>query len=210
MNKRQTGLLKQDMKAWERHIDLPQDFFRDGSIVVCEDKNLAVDISEKIRALDHADSQETAYRLGEMLNSKTRETTWRVDCSLMWRGAPGSLLYNVTGNVEFFPRTAKGLPPGFPPTVEHVLAIKRGPLVASWVSNIPHLKIHDHWIHSLRVETRPEFRRQGLGKAVVSALLEHIAEEDGSALWVCKATNIPSLSLALSLGFVLHFVRVGK
>jgi len=218
--------LESDLRAWETHLEqswcLPASFWRqglvshlpsganraiwtaEGGIIECEDEVLARQIATVIEAWSGRDHGSLLSAVGAVLRRKLPETSYMVDASLNWRGAPGSLAGLILNEVEPVLPGAEGLP-DLPEEVEHVFAIRIGGRIASWVSNIPVLKIGDHWLYGLRVETHRDYRRKGLGKAVVSALLEHIAAEEGSALWVCKADNEASFRMALSLGFAIHF-----
>ncbi len=57
---------------------------------------------------------------------------------------------------------------------------------------------------ALGVYTAPRYRRLGLGRAVVSALIEHIVRDRKRVpLWYVSPVNGPSLALAQTLGFEL-------
>jgi len=106
--------------------------------------------------------------------------------------------------------------------VEHVFAVKTSavsarhlssvPIVegsalsrsgcASFAHNRPSLESGGYRFHALGAVTHPDYRHQGLGKAVVSALVDHIASEGGVAPWNCDGLNIPSVRLARAVGFV--------
>ena len=66
------------------------------------------------------------------------------------------------------------------------------------------LEVGGHRFHAVGVGTHPDHRGKGLGKAVVSALVEHVVSEGGIALWNCDSENAASLALARSVGFVEH------
>ncbi len=60
----------------------------------------------------------------------------------------------------------------------------------------------DHYLDKVGAATDPRFRRLGLGRAVTSALVEHIEQErQKHPLWVVNPGNNPSLALARALGF---------
>jgi len=82
-----------------------------------------------------------------------------------------------------------------------------GSVIAAHAWNIPGLKADDRRLHAIGVYVRQEHRGRGLGKAVVSALLEHIASEGGVALWSADVTNPASLRLAAAVGFVDHVFK---
>jgi hypothetical protein len=53
----------------------------------------------------------------------------------------------------------------------------------------------------IAVNTRPQFRRQGWGRSVVSALSGHLIESDRIPLYVVSEENMASSQLAESVGF---------
>ena len=227
INSTEEGVLAQDIAAWEAHLlrkwRLPERAFAQGhvsyhrsndtravwrpggGVVSCQDTGLGADLAAALRLSDCVHSHDTLRRIGNVFSRRGMAGSWLVDCSLLWRRSSGPLPCVSAENIRFIDRTSNEIGAGLPEEVEHVLAILRDAAVASWVSNIPVLKVRDHWIHALRVETIPGWRRQGLAKRVVSAMLDHLASEKATALWVCKATNVASLHLARSLGFVHHF-----
>ena len=84
---------------------------------------------------------------------------------------------------------------------DHIFAIREGGVLASRAWNRPS-RIGEHRFHAFGAYTRREHQGKGLAKVVTAALLEHVVSEGGIALWSVLATNIPSLRLARSLGFV--------
>jgi GNAT superfamily N-acetyltransferase len=88
--------------------------------------------------------------------------------------------------------------------VERLCAIREGSQVAAFSFGRRALQVEEHWLYAVGVRTRPDHRRRGLGRAVVSAVLAQIAAEEGAALWNCDVTNEASLRLAQSVGFAEH------
>jgi len=58
---------------------------------------------------------------------------------------------------------------------------------------------------ALGVAVKPEHRRKGYGKAVVSAATRQVVEEAGLALWNARANNVASLTLCQALGYEKFF-----
>jgi predicted GNAT family acetyltransferase len=54
------------------------------------------------------------------------------------------------------------------------------------------------------VETVPEYRRRGYGKAVVSAVTETLLSRDITPVYSCSVTNIASAKTAKSVGYQLY------
>jgi ribosomal protein S18 acetylase RimI-like enzyme len=218
--------VEHDLRAWEQELarrwGLPCDFLRqghirhqpsdenraiwspDGGVILCRDENIAKGVADAIGMHTADGYARLLSKLRHTLREKMSAASCRIDVSLYRGGSPCSLFNKVSESVQVLPPGAEGLP-DLPAEVEHVFAIRIGSVIASWASNIPQLKVDDHWLHSVGIGTHPHHRRKGLGKSVVSALVEHIAAEGGAALWVCEADNVPSLGLASSLGFIVHF-----
>ena len=89
-----------------------------------------------------------------------------------------------------------------PPEFRHILGIRDGDRVASWAFACPAVDMYGEPFHSVGVTTHEDYRRRGLGKAVVLAILDRIAEDGTVATWECRADNVPSYKLAVSCGFV--------
>jgi predicted GNAT family acetyltransferase len=51
------------------------------------------------------------------------------------------------------------------------------------------------------VDTHPDFRRRGFGKAVVSAMTEALLKQGRIPVYRCSEDNIASLRLAQSVGY---------
>ena len=92
---------------------------------------------------------------------------------------------------------------------EHVFAISDGSEIVSRAMNRPDLEVDGRRFHAVGVGTHPDYRGKGLGKAVVSALVEHIVSEGGIALWNSDSENTVSLALARSVGFIEHLWVLG-
>ena len=60
--------------------------------------------------------------------------------------------------------------------------------------------IHDRQLE-IGIETRPEFRGQGLAQITCSALIDYCRENDFEPVWSCRLENTGSFSLAQKLGF---------
>lgn len=61
---------------------------------------------------------------------------------------------------------------------------------------------YENVVADIGVETAPEYRKQGYGKAVVSAVTKHMLMNAGEALYKCDPANIASRATAQSVGFV--------
>ena len=63
----------------------------------------------------------------------------------------------------------------------------------------------DDWVGFRSIEVSPEHRRQGLGAAVMDALLEWGAERGATTAYLqVLGDNAPALALYAGLGFVTH------
>lgn len=60
--------------------------------------------------------------------------------------------------------------------------------------------IHDRQLE-IGIETRPEFRGQGLAQLTCSALIDYCRENDFEPIWSCRLENTGSFRLAQKLGF---------
>jgi len=89
-----------------------------------------------------------------------------------------------------------------PPEFRHILGIRDGDTVASWAFARPMFDVYGDTFHSVGARTHESYRRRGLGKSVVLAILDRIAEDGTLATWECRADNVPSYKLAMSCGFV--------
>jgi len=227
MNDTESTAIAQDMKELEAYLfgkwGLPEDSLRRrpvarlrsdsaqavwssmGGVVSCEDARLGSALVHVIQSSPDPLSPDIEKCSAELFADLGMDVSLMVDHSLLWRGPFRPLAGAPIEGIEFIARDSKAIGTELPAEVEHVLAIQKDSAVACWASNIPILNVGNHWIHSIEVVTMPLYRRQGLAKRVVSALLGHLASEDAAGLWVCKSFNIPSLNLALSLGFVYHF-----
>jgi GNAT superfamily N-acetyltransferase len=87
------------------------------------------------------------------------------------------------------------------PKTEHVLGIRDGSVVLSCTNIMLLFQSNGSRFYSVGVRTHPDHRRKGLGRAVVSAMLEHILSQGDIAVWQCAAANLPSIMMARSLGF---------
>jgi len=217
---------QRDLQAWEQDLatrwNLPADFLsRDpvatavcggdravwsarGGTVACADASMRDRIAELLEPRVDCGEPVALAGLLDILARELPLLRCRIDVSLYCSGAPKAANRSSIYEVEMLSREASGLD-DIPDAVEHVSAIRDRDRVWSWASNIPALQVGDHWLHSVGVGTHPDQRRKGLATAVTAALMEHIASEGGAAIWVCEARNVPSLSLALKLGFQWHF-----
>ncbi len=69
------------------------------------------------------------------------------------------------------------------------------------VSVASHFLFEEDRIAAAGVLTHPDFRRQGWGKAVVSAVLQWALDREWIVEWSTTGTNLGSLGIANSLGF---------
>jgi ribosomal protein S18 acetylase RimI-like enzyme len=115
---------------------------------------------------------------------------------------PVSAAIEVVHPDEFF--TDGDYPEGY----EHVFIVRDGSEVVAHAVNRRSLDAGGYQFHAIGVGVREAYRRRGLGRAVVSALVAHIASEGGVALWSADVTNIASCRLARSVGFVDHVFKL--
>lgn len=54
----------------------------------------------------------------------------------------------------------------------------------------------------IAVMTKPEYRRQGWGQSVVSAMVQYLIDNGRTPLYAVSETNQPSVQLATSVGFI--------
>lgn len=81
------------------------------------------------------------------------------------------------------------------------LCLKVRDITLSHASIIRMFDADNSCYYSVSVKTHPDHRRKGLGRAVVSAMLDRIADMRGVAIWECRVDNTASLKMARSLGF---------
>ena len=177
---------------------------RKGGVVSCESAELAKDISTVIRQSGFSLSHACIGGIYDILRRNVDIIKLRTDLSFLRLSTPRPATESAASRVYLVHAGTAGLPTDLLETVEHIYAIKDGSRVVSWASNIQVLNQPGRRLYSLRVETHPEHRRRGFGKAVVVAMLNHLAAENAAALWVCDANNVASIGLATSLGFVSH------
>ena len=175
-----------------------------GGVICCESDELANVLSAMIQRSRIPPIDAYLNRIYEALRAAFDIVELRTDLSLIRPVSPVHLDNTIAKEAHLVSTGTAGLPADLPGTVEHVYAITHGSRVVSWVTNIQVLNHSDYRLHSLRVETHPEYRREGYGKAVVAAMLNHLAAEDGAALWVCNADNAQSIAFAATMGFVSH------
>lgn len=130
----------------------------------------------------------------------------RLDVSLYCYGSPALLKGNWQENIEML-YLGDSSSDDFVPSTEHIFAIRLGSVIVAYAYNVPQLNVDDHWFHAVGVWTHANYRNQGLGKAVTSALVEHIASENGVALWNSDVRNIASIKLSRSVGFT-EYLRI--
>ncbi len=176
-----------------------------GGVVSCEDARTGLALANVLQSSADPLSPDIERRSAELFADLGMDASLMVDHSLLWRGSCRPVAGTRAESVAFIARDSAAIGTELPAEVEHVLAIQRDSTVACWVSNIPILYAGDHSVHSVEVATMPAYRRQGLARCAVSAMLNHLASENATVLWVCKSLNVPSLNLALALGFVYHF-----
>jgi len=189
----------------------------DGGVVACTETTLAVRIAAVIAGHQGKWSEIVFSALREALGPGLAEAS-SLDVLLYCSTASIALRNEWWDPVEMLEPGTEGLPQLH--EAEHVFVIKdsrlvepepgsasqsssstsRLPPAMAW--NRPSLLAEGIQFHAVEVGTRPDYRKRGLGKAVVSALLDHIASEGGVALWNYDVLNFPSLRLARSVGFV--------
>jgi len=183
----------------------------DGGVVACEDADLAQRLILAVGRPDARDSVALLLRLQEMCGDGSY-----LDVSLYCAWPPA--MYGRE-HVEMLP--VQAIWPEGNELAEHVFAVRMSavcarrpssaPVVegsalarsgcASLAHNRPNPKSGGYRSHAVGAATHPDYRRQGLGKAVVSALVAHIVAEGGVALWNCDVLNVPSVRLARAVGF---------
>ena len=92
-----------------------------------------------------------------------------------------------------------------PPGAERIFAVRREGTIVARATTKPCLEADGHRLHAVGVWTDPAYRKQGMGKATVIALLKHLRREGDAALWNYQAVNVASGNLARSVGFVEVF-----
>jgi len=213
-----------DLKAWDEFTwrDEPEpDAMRQGRVVhlprerdqamwtpsggaaFCGDPAAATVIAEIAADQASADGLSLVTALEARLGEVLGPVSCRLDIGMYGYGLPPGLDHTRLQEVETVDPRSEGLPE-FPAKVEHAFVVRRGGEIVAWATNIPHLRVDDHRLHSIGVETHPEHRRRGLGKAVAGALLDHLAADGDAVMWVYEAHNAPSLGLARALGFFEH------
>jgi ribosomal protein S18 acetylase RimI-like enzyme len=184
---------------------------RDGGVVACSGNDAGEAVGRVIAEHDGHDAASLLARLQETVGDTQSYLNVLLSCI-----APVSHEHPA---VEMLP--VEAIWPEGNGDVEHVFAIRTGAVPARCLSPVPVVEgsafsragcaclaqnhpteIDDVQFHSLGVTTHPHYRRQGLGKAVVSALVEHVVREGGVALWSCDVLNVPSLRLARAVGFL--------
>jgi|GEM_PF-6575454 len=100
--------------------------------------------------------------------------------------------------LEFYPDNDD---PEVVPRIKHIYGVRDGSTVVAraWC-NYPR-DLDGFSSYAIGVGTHVDHRGKGLGKAVVSALLERVTKESGIPLWNCQVSNLASLKLARSVGF---------
>ena len=172
----------------------------DGGVVACVDADLVANIAATITRHSGHDYAELLSELQTTLGSPTRAAASYLDVSL-YCVSPTVVKTGSHERVEMLSPAAEGLPP-IPPRAEHVFVIREETMVVSHACNVPNMSVGDIRLHAVGAGTHPDHRRRGLGRAVVSALVEHIISEGDMALWNCDGLNIPSVRLARAVGFV--------
>lgn len=79
---------------------------------------------------------------------------------------------------------------------------ERGDVVAS-----AHLNWQSPHFAEIAVNTLPQYRRQGWGRSVVAAMIQHLLRNGRMPLYVAAAENTASIHLAESVGFVDTGIR---
>jgi len=82
--------------------------------------------------------------------------------------------------------------------------IEKGRIIAQAIMR-HNLEVLDGRTWALGVYVRPEHRRKGYGKAVVSAATREVVEGGGLALWNAQGHNLASLALCQALGYEKFF-----
>jgi ribosomal protein S18 acetylase RimI-like enzyme len=77
-----------------------------------------------------------------------------------------------------------------------------GEIVASAGVNWQSARFAEIYVH-----TKPDYRRLGYGRSVVSALIQHVLESGRTPLYVANSENDPSIHLAESVGFIDTGIR---
>jgi GNAT superfamily N-acetyltransferase len=199
----ETGSLSRGVISYLRRDKNQAIWTRGGGVVMCVDEALAAAIVSVID--EHAGDDYAALvgRLQTVIGERVPGVSCRIDMGMYCREPKADVPGELSAAVEILCREAAGVP-DLPESVEHVFVIRDGPKIASWASNIPVLQVGDHWLHSVGVGTDSGYRRRGYGKAVVTALVKHVADEGGATMWVCEAKNVASFGLARSVGYSKH------
>ena len=92
---------------------------------------------------------------------------------------------------------------------EVFLGIREGSHIISYASALPRYEAGNHQFYWIGVRTHEDFRRRGLGKACVLAMLEYMGPGRSIAIWQCRTANAASMAMARSVGFVQHSLSFG-
>ncbi|HOS44105.1 MAG TPA: GNAT family N-acetyltransferase, partial [Armatimonadota bacterium] len=91
-----------------------------------------------------------------------------------------------------------------PPAVEHIFAVRNAAEIITYAYSLPQISCGSSTIYAVGAMTHAAYRRRGLGKGVVAALVKQLSAEKNLALWNCDARNEASLRLARATGFIRH------
>jgi ribosomal protein S18 acetylase RimI-like enzyme len=179
----------------------------EGGVVACRDADLARTVA---RVIDEHEGDDRAALLSD-LQRAAGETVASASCSLYafpyWCAPRTQEQTAMSATVEVIHPDDFWPDGDYPEGFEHVFAVREGSEVIAHAVNRRSLNAGGYRFHAIGVAVQRAHRRRGLGKVVVAALLEHIASEGGVALWSADVTNLASVRLARSVGFVDHVFK---
>jgi len=224
-----SGSLRQGSISYLPSNDNRAAWTANGGVVACDDEELAAKMVDAIGSHDGRDHVLLLAKLQEILENALGEVTCGLDVLLYCAGRPNPARAELSALVEMV-QVEEVWPEGNE-LAEHIFAIRigkvpferhLGPTIISKesvlaksgmasIATLNHSKLSTgkRKFHAAGAFTHSDYWNRGLGKAVVSALLEHIADEGGIAMWSHDAKNMPSNRLALCCGFKEHVLIFG-
>lgn len=113
----------------------------------------------------------------------------------------------IPAQIERVREPAPGLLDHLPPRLEReiAVAVERYPLFVAWVEEravaFCYAGSATETLWDVSIETLAEFRRSGLATACARRAIRSLAREGRSPVWGAVESNLPSLRLAVKLGF---------
>lgn len=171
-----------------------------GGIVCTQDEELADRIATLIDEGERDDYVRIFPKLQSAIARLLPDAKCNM-CALFYCASPIDTEWAGRVDIELLlPSEARANPrPG-----EIFLGIREDSLITSYACALPRYEAGSHQFYWIGVHTHEDFRRRGLGKACVLAMLEYMGPGRSIAIWQCRTTNAASMAMARSLGFLLH------